>query len=392
MIKTIKAFLLILISLWSSKTVTSQHLNDLSFGTDSTLEVITWNIENFPKNSQATLDSVQIIIEALDPDIIAFQEIDDTTSFIQMINNIPEFDYYIESGYYAGLAYAFKTSTIQIDDQYEIYTTAPYWNAFPRSPMVMEVSFMGGDYIIINNHFKCCGDGNLNTSNSADEEYRRLEASNLLKQYIDDYFQNDNVIVVGDLNDVLTDNSNHNVFQPFIDDPGNYKFADYNIAAGSSANWSFPNWPSHLDHILVTNELFNNLDYPASTVKTIRVDDYLSGGFNTYDFNISDHRPVGLRIAQDHNLNITEHTSGAPKLYAYPNPFTNQTILNFAPLTAPASIQILNLQGQVIYEEKLILNQTSMIWASENMSNGIYIARLIVNQEEIQTCQLVLTH
>ena len=27
------------------------------------------------------------------------------------------------------------------------------------------------------------------------------------------------------------------------------------ISNSSSANWSYPNWPSDIDHILVTNEL-----------------------------------------------------------------------------------------------------------------------------------------
>ena len=29
------------------------------------------------------------------------------------------------------------------------------------------------------------------------------------------------------------------------------------IAYSSSSNWSYPSWPSHLDHILLTNELFD---------------------------------------------------------------------------------------------------------------------------------------
>ena len=60
----------------------AQSLDDLSYGTDSTLEVMTWNLEWFPKNGLNTLDSVRKIIEALDVDIIACQEITDTTLFL----------------------------------------------------------------------------------------------------------------------------------------------------------------------------------------------------------------------------------------------------------------------------------------------------------------------
>ena len=43
--------------------VHAQSLSDLSFGTDSTFEVLTWNIEWFPKNGQSTADSVKQIIK-----------------------------------------------------------------------------------------------------------------------------------------------------------------------------------------------------------------------------------------------------------------------------------------------------------------------------------------
>ena len=64
------------------------------------------------------------------------------------------------------------------------------------------------------------------------------------------------------------------------------------IAEGPSTNWSFPNWPSHLDHILITNEI---LDFDIST-NTIKLDDYMIGGWDKYDSYISDHRPVGISL------------------------------------------------------------------------------------------------
>ena len=63
----------------------------------------------------------------------------------------------------------------------------------------------------------------------------------------------------------------------------------------------FPNWPSHLDHILITNEIFESFD--SIYVKTIKIDDYLEGGWSEYDQNISDHRPVAIKI----KLNFTQY-------------------------------------------------------------------------------------
>jgi hypothetical protein len=101
---------------------------------------------------------------------------------------------------------------------------------------------------------------------------------------------------MGDLNDILTDAVANNVFQMIINDTENYLFADMDIAEGSSADWSYPWWPSHLDHILITNELFDEFVNGGSAVQTIKIDEYMEGGFDDYYENISDHRPVALKI------------------------------------------------------------------------------------------------
>ena len=102
------------------------------------------------------------------------------------------------------------------------------------------------------------------------------------------------MIVLGDLNDILTDAMANNVFQMIINDNENYLFADMEIAEGSSVDWSYPTWPSHIDHILITNELFDELE--NANIQTIKIDEYLDGGWYEYDQNISDHRPVALKL------------------------------------------------------------------------------------------------
>ena len=113
--------------------------------------------------------------------------------------------------------------------------------------------------------------------------------------FIDSTFFDAQVILLGDLNDDIAEPQTTNVFWNFIENTENYLFADMEIAEGSFANWSYPTWPSHLDHILITNGLFD--EYENSTAKTISVDHYLEGGWHEYDVNISDHRPVGMKFA-----------------------------------------------------------------------------------------------
>ena len=301
-LKNIKSVLYLISFL--AATLVAQDLEDLSFGDDNSLDIATWNIEWFPKNNQITINHVTEIINLLELDILAIQEVDDTTMFDQMLDSLPEYTGYYESSWFAGLAYIYKTGSVEINDIYEIYTTSSYWNAFPRSPMVMDVNFIGVNYFIINNHFKCCGNGIIDFGNTSDEENRRYTAINLIKEYIDTNLSNHKVVVLGDLNDDINESPPNNVFQEVLDDSAHYRFADLEIAQGNNSEWSFPNWPSHLDHILITDEIFNEIN--NIKVETIKIDEYLEGGWNEFDQNISDHRPVAIKFSFVPSYDINE--------------------------------------------------------------------------------------
>jgi len=120
-----------------------------------------------------------------------------------------------------------------------------------------------------------------------------LQASVYLENYISNNYYNENVISAGDYNDLLIDSLN--VFEPFFNAPNQYYFTDYNIAAGVDDYWSYPSWPSHIDHILITNELFET-NY---LVETILIDNMFFNSTSNYDYYISDHRPVGISFPNE---------------------------------------------------------------------------------------------
>ena len=279
-------------------------LDDLFFGSDSTFDVVTWNIQNFPKMNITTANYVVQVIMTIDADVFALQEIESNGYFDYVVSQLNEKDsLYIWDGYRAigasydvNLAYIYNESTVVCDSIYEILNDfETWWRPFPRSPLVLALSWNTEKIFVINNHFKASGDGIINFDDEWDQETRRLEACLRLKEYIGLFLPDENVIMLGDLNDDIAEPQGNNVFWNFIEDTENYLFADMEIAEGSFANWSYPSWPSHLDHILITNELF--YEYENSTVQTILVDHYLDGGWHEYDENISDHRPVGMKFA-----------------------------------------------------------------------------------------------
>tara|TARA_B100001996_G_scaffold225515_1_gene173670 strand:- start:701 stop:1591 length:891 start_codon:yes stop_codon:yes gene_type:complete len=255
-------------------------------GEDNTLDIVTWNIENFPKNNLTNM-YVRQIIDSLDVDIIALQEIVDIQNFNNILDSLGNDWVGFRSGEidsdYQELSYIVNTQNIEIvSNPYTILNDNSYYFAY-REPYVLEISYQNNNFILINIHYKCCNGS----------EDRRLQASLLLHSYINTFFNDSKVIVLGDFNDLLIDDNN--VFSPFLSDMNNFYFTDFSIANSSNEFWSFPSWPSHLDHILITNELFN---YVVDT-QTVLVDWSLNGGLSAYDAYVSDHRPVMLKILLD---------------------------------------------------------------------------------------------
>ena len=241
-------------------------------------DIMTWNIEQFPIH-ESTTEKVISIIDSLSPKIIAFQEINSEDEFSNIITQLPYYNGYRSSSasFSINLAFIWDTSFVKNVDIYEILTSQSY--PLPRAPLVMECRINEMDFIIINNHLKCCDDG----------AERREEAIILLKNYIESNFNNDRVILLGDLNDNLSDPENFNVFLPFLNDRDSYIFVDefFNVE-----NYSYPSYPSHIDHILISDELYDIYNSQYTKTLTIKLGDTVEN----YFYQVSDHLPVYLKL------------------------------------------------------------------------------------------------
>ena len=237
--------------------------------------------------------------------------------------------------------------------------------------------------MLIDVHLKCCGDGFLDLSDSYDEETRRYNSCNIIKSYIEDNYPNANVIVVGDMNDILTDDYNNNVFRNLLDDSTDYRFADMEIATGSYSNWSYPSpgyiqYRSQIDHILITNELFDEFENTGSGTKTIKLDSCFTGGWDSYDYNISDHRPVALKMNQNINVNVNENLENTVNFEIRPNPVSDKLNFYFDVNNSNGCyIEIYNVQGQKVKTINVKKGKTNASLSLEAFNAGIYIARFV---------------
>jgi len=244
------------------------------------LNILTWNIEWFPKSGNSSIDKVAQLIADTDADLIAMQEIDNNSALNNLIDKLPGWDYKLyDVRYDQDIAFLYKTSEItSITNPYAIYSGNS--SAFPRQPVVTTIKHKNGQEItLFNIHLKCCNEGVA----------RRRTASQLLKSYVDDNMANEKVIILGDFNDEIDDNSTP--FLNFVEDSARWYFADMEIAKGSYQYWSYPGYGqygSHIDHILLSNELFEDV----LSITTLAYDNCIS----SYDGDVSDHRPVMVTI------------------------------------------------------------------------------------------------
>ena len=127
--------LFFLFALLVAGSTSAQTLEDLEFGTPESLDIATWNIEWFPKNGSATIDRVKAIVQNLEIDLWAIQEIDDTTVFKGMIEDLDDYDYILMDGWFGGLVYVYNSSEIEVLDAFEIYTESPFWSPIASLPL-----------------------------------------------------------------------------------------------------------------------------------------------------------------------------------------------------------------------------------------------------------------
>ena len=137
----------------------------------------------------------------------------------------------------------------------------------------------------------------------------------------------------------------------FINDSSAYYFADSDIASGPSSNWSFPNWPSHLDHILITNELFQAFAHPHSKFKPLKSTTIFPPVFPIMItmFPITDPLVLRLSIPQK---DIGVIAANKPHLKISSNPFSEWIQIDLTAFSGVTTITISDINGKIIHLAK----------------------------------------
>jgi len=277
-----------------------------SKGTDTTLDIASWNIEwfgdttNGPTNEALQFQNARSVIAGANIDIWGVVEIVSLSQWNSLKAQLPGYAGFLakEPNVINGAAFysdfnnaeqnvgiLYKTSIATVMDARVILTANDFdFSGRPPLQVTLRVTLNGAteNIVVIVLHAKCCSDSASLT--------RRRNASNVLKSYLDTNFPTQKVWVIGDFNDDVDTSTTPGSASPyanFVNDTARYRFPTKALSDSGIA--STTGFPDTIDHHLNSNEA--NATYVAGSVEVFRVDQFIT----SYSSTTSDHYPVLTR-------------------------------------------------------------------------------------------------
>jgi len=253
-------------------------------GSESTLEIATWNIENFPANVQ-TPSVVADIIASLDLDIVVTEEIASETAWAELVQRLSATHdavlstHEYQPGEYQKLGVLYRRNLITAGEPTLLFPNDSF--AFPRPPLALPITVDGHTIELVGVHLK------------AGPELESAERRQLAIQALDARFRaqidgggEDEIVLLGDYNEDVTSDFGRTVLSALLDAPDRYTVRTEPAAV--AGGYSFIGFNSFIDHITTTAAL--DARWGSATVQVIDPRPEVS----SYKNEVSDHLPVVL--------------------------------------------------------------------------------------------------
>ncbi|WP_373520119.1 choice-of-anchor J domain-containing protein [Aquiflexum sp.] len=308
------------------------YLSGATVTKEKTFDVVNWNIEwfgaagNGPSNLDLQLQNVKTLIEDLDADVYAFQEITGLEKLNELIESLEDYEGIVSPAASQGpenfetaqkLVFLYKKSTVEpiktrilLEGVQESdlvgYPSPPdrFW-ASGRLPFLLEVKTnidgVQQKFNLINIHARSNGGGESATNPRY--AMRRYDV-NVLKDSLDLYYANVPLIILGDYNDDLdetvadqsapTVNTSETSFINYINDPE--KYTPVTLSLSNAGLRTFPSFENVIDHLMISNELNDNL--LVNSERIVVPFDLIPNYLNT----TSDHLAVKTRFEVSCNI------------------------------------------------------------------------------------------
>jgi DNA/RNA endonuclease YhcR with UshA esterase domain/exonuclease III len=341
-----------------------------------TLDLTTWNLEWYgwadttrgPKNKDLQRQRIRTVMDTIKADIYALQEVLTDEALAAVSDSI-------KGGYKRflatdvtseqKLAYIYNPETVTpVSTGLAVNGGARAWGngRFPFR-MTFTAKNVPFNVVVFNIHAKATSD-----STAADDYSRRKTDAETFHEYLNNFYKDSNVIVMGDFNDRLlattVDSTLPSCYSVFLNDntwnPTTAEMERQGLSSYLGFNRSF------LDHILIRTP---GLPFYRSYIET--PERYLT----SFSSTVSDHRPVSLRLYYPGTTSVNQETSAPSMVRVSPNPMTASgmaevTLERGGHLTA----ELVSLTGErIVVADEVVPAQIRLLTLPiERLASGIY--------------------
>lgn len=369
---------------------------ELSIKRDSPahLRLMTYNVLHDGIMDADRGESIRRIVEAVNPDIITFNECWDTEAnyVVQWLNtNLPldgNKSWYVSKVVYGNIT----ASKYPIVDNVNVLPG----KRIAASLIDLPERFMK-DIMVINCHLKCCG-------SESDNDTRQYESDAIIS-FINDTKAGENqlnisentpFVFMGDFNlvgdaqqqytlthgDIVNTTYFGNGGLPDWDDTPMADLISQSINFNMAYTWRSDKssyWPGRLDYIFYTNSQMKAQKSFILETRYMSSDSLLAHNLKSYDSRTaSDHFP---HIA-DFTLEETVDVSGnkAMDIDVFPNPAHQFIEIKLNKVGRHSNLQLIDLNGKVWYQSKA--KDTTVI-NTQGLKNGVYLIRYLSEDWDI---------
>lgn len=273
-----------------------------SVAPDDTLEAVTWNLKWFgdtrqgPSDDRRQTKNILQVTDSLKADLYAFEEVYDQGALDSLVKYMQGYHGFVATAYPRDQHTSFVYNTQTIDSVSSGIITEGQdehdW-ASGRYPFYFSFKYhFNGTTVPIYAvaiHAKA-GSGK-------DDYDRRKAAAQSLYTYLTNQKPDAKIIFLGDYNDDVDEsiyNGAETPYQPFVGDQNHYLVVSKSLSDSHQA--SETNYPSTIDHITISNELF-----PFYVNGSVAVFQHAEDFISNYGNSTSDHYPVWAKFTVPQN-------------------------------------------------------------------------------------------
>ncbi len=380
---------------------TQGYITARSINKDKTLDIVTWNIRNFGTSGQSAavnnqqVQNAKTVIQTLDADIYFLQEITGITFFNQLLAELPGYKGFA-SPFYSNhatprvtsndqkVAFIYKTSVIDSIGGQALLSGAMSMEGVPtnfwatrRYPYLFiadaTINGITKRLHLVNVHAKA----NESGSQALDAYNRRKFDVKVLKDTLDAMYGNANIIFAGDYNDDVDftvasiTSTTESTYKNFADDITNYRILTKVLSENGLR--SFTSMENMIDHISVSNELFDQISpgSPRVVIPFNLVTNYAS--------STSDHIPVKASLNFSNTTSVRSNKASID-LRLIPNPVSDRVRVQLPTefTTSNVKLSVYTIDGKLVMETEGNRNavETSLNAQLNELNSGIYFVKL----------------